>query len=129
MKVNERDSDRKKSCNLVDDLGAVTFDRYRDMYHSVSQDRGWTAHLAVLQMPASGRAAAPPIQPLHRWNLLSSGLPAANWEGMAWGPMTGDGRASLVMVNDDGFSSLQRNWLSVLAPVHRPGCGPDQFAF
>ena len=99
------------------------------LLRSVSPDRGWTAHLAVVQMPASGRAAAPPIQPLHRWNLLSSGLPAANWEGMAWGPMTGDGRVSLVMVNDDGFSSLQRNWLSVLAPVHRPGCGPDQFAF
>ena len=90
---------------------------------------GWTAHLQLLRLPAEELPDAPPIQPLQSWNLMTSGLSSANWEGMAWGPALSDGRIPLVMVSDDGFHPFQSNWLSVLAPRRAPGCVPGRFAF
>ena len=90
---------------------------------------GWTAHLQLLHLPAEELPDAPPIQPLQSWNLMTSGLPSANWEGMAWEPALGDGRISLAMGSDDGFHPFQSNWLSVLAPRRAPGCVPGRFAF
>ncbi len=90
---------------------------------------GWTAHLQLLRLPAEELPDAPPIQPLQSWNLMTSGLSSANWEGMAWGPALSDGRIPLVMVSDDGFHPFQSNFLSVLAPQRAPGCVPGRFAF
>ena len=90
---------------------------------------GWTAHLQILRLPARELPKAPPIQALQSWDLLASGLPSANWEGMAWGPVMKDGRIPLVLVSDDGFHPLQSSWLSVLAPRRGPDCVPSRFAF
>ncbi|WP_231857005.1 esterase-like activity of phytase family protein [Synechococcus sp. MIT S9509] len=90
---------------------------------------GWSAHLQVLRLPGSESPSAPPIQALQSWDLLASGLPSANWEGMAWGPVMKDGRIPLVLVSDDGFHPFQSSWLSVLAPRRGPDCVPNRFAF
>ena len=90
---------------------------------------GWSAHLRILQLPQVDSASAPPIQPLHSWDLLADGLPAANWEGMTWGPAMSDGRIPLLLVSDDGFNPLKTSWLSVLAPRRSPDCEPDRFSF
>jgi hypothetical protein len=38
-----------------------------------------------------------------------------NFEGMAFGPRLPDGRASVVLVSDDNFSTAQRTWLLLFA--------------
>ena len=80
----------------------------------------WSAQLQLLPWPSG--PAAPPLMPITGWDLLAEGLPAENWEGLAWGPRLGDGRPSLVIVNDDNFKPFQRNWVAVLAPRQHPAC-------
>ena len=99
------------------------------LLRSFSLPAGWSAHLQILRLPGSPSASAPPIQALQSWDLLASGLPAANWEGMAWGPAMRDGRIPLLLVSDDGFHPFQSSWLSVLAPRRGPDCLPTPFAF
>ena len=38
-----------------------------------------------------------------------------NFEGMTFGPRLPDGRASLVLVSDDNFSTVQRTWFLLFA--------------
>ena len=71
----------------------------------------WGARLVL-------HSGAPVLQPLVGWDLLDAGLPADNWEGLAWGPRLPDGRRTLVAVSDDNFNPLQRSWVTVLAPRH-----------
>ena len=99
------------------------------LLRSFTLPAGWSAHLQVLRLPASDALNTPLIQPLQSWDLLANGLPSANWEGMAWGPVMKDGRIPLVLVSDDGFHPFQSSWLSVLAPRRGPDCVPTRFAF
>ena len=100
------------------------------LLRSFAFPEGWSAHLQVLRLPTEEPAApAPPIQPFYSWDLLAAGLPASNWEGMAWGPQLNDGRITLLVASDDGFNPLLSSWLSVLAPRRGPDCVPDRFAF
>ncbi|CAK6688805.1 esterase-like activity of phytase family protein [Synechococcus sp. CBW1107] len=84
----------------------------------------WWAQL--LQLPVPGAAAsvqANEVQaPLARWDLLVSGLPPDNWEGLALGAPLADGRPTLLLVSDDNFNPLQANRLARLAPRRQPGC-------
>ena len=56
------------------------------------------------------------------WDLLKTGLPPDNWEGLTIGPRLSDGRSTLVLVSDDNFSPLQANHVAVLAPRRNIGC-------
>lgn len=80
----------------------------------------WTAQLQWLPWPAG--PAAPPLRPVAGWDLLASGLPPDNWEGMTWGPRLADGRRALVLVSDDNFNPAQRSWVAVLAPRRTAAC-------
>ena len=42
---------------------------------------------------------------------MSGELPRENWEGLAWGPELADGRRTLVIVSDDNFSLIQRDFV------------------
>jgi len=99
------------------------------LLRSYTPPQRWTAHLQVLPLPASSLKAAPPLAPLHGWDLLQAGLPADNWEGMAWGPRLADGRVVLVLVSDDNFNPLQRSWVSLLVPRRGSGCPSGRFPF
>lgn len=89
----------------------------------------WTAQLQVLPLPTSPLEEAPPLVPSQGWDLLEAGLPADNWEGMAWGPQLDDGRVVLVLVSDDNFNPLQRSWVSLLVPRRGSGCPSGRFQF
>ena len=83
----------------------------------------------MLPLPASPLKAAPPLAPAYGWDLLKAGLPADNWEGLAWGPRLADGRVVLVLVSDDNFNPLQRSWVSLLVPRRGSGCRSGRFQF
>ncbi|WP_259738696.1 esterase-like activity of phytase family protein [Synechococcus sp. CS-205] len=85
----------------------------------------WWAQL--LQLPSPGAAASVQL-PLMRWDLLATGLPPDNWEGLALGPPLPDGRPTLLVVSDDNFSPLQANRLARLAPRRQPGCSDGSVA-
>ena len=89
----------------------------------------WTAQLQLLPLPTSPLEEAPPLVPSQGWDLLEAGLPADNWEGMAWGPQLDDGRIVLVLVSDDNFNPLQRSWVSLLVPRRGSGCPSGRFQF
>lgn len=80
----------------------------------------WTARLELLSRP--DRRSPRALQPITGWDLKHDKLPGDNWEGLAWGPKLNDGRRTLVMVSDDNFSLMQRNWVALLAPRHRSDC-------
>jgi hypothetical protein len=87
----------------------------------------WWATLQLLPpLPpstAAGSAApAPPLRPLHGWDLLAEGIAPDNWEGLAVGPPLSDGRPTLLLVSDDNFSPLQANRLARIAPRRQPSC-------
>ena len=82
----------------------------------------WTARLLLYPYPSG--SAAPPLQPLHGWDLLTAGLPPDNWEALAVGPRLRDGRTTLVLGSDDNFNPLQSSWLAVMAPRRTKAC-PD----
>ena len=79
----------------------------------------WSARLLLFRLTMS---AAAPLQPLTGWDLLKTGLPPDNWEGLTVGPRLSDGRSTLVLVSDDNFSPLQANHVAVLAPRRNIGC-------
>ena len=86
------------------------------LWRSFTPPGSWRAELSVAVLEqGSWRERA-------RWDLLSTGLPADNWEGLARGPSLADGRSSYVLVSDDNFSPFQRSLLAVIAPRHQPGC-------
>ncbi len=80
----------------------------------------WAARLQLFSWPE--RTSQLALQPMTGWDLTSGEVPRDNWEGMAWGPALDDGRRTLVIVSDDNFSLLQRNWVGVLAPRRHPRC-------
>ena len=80
----------------------------------------WTAQLLLYPYPNGN--AAPPLQPLHGWDLLTTGLPPDNWEALAVGPRLRDGRTTLVLGSDDNFNPLQSSWLAVMAPRRTEAC-------
>ena len=80
----------------------------------------WTARLLLYPYPTGN--AAPPLKPLHGWDLLTAGLPPDNWEALAVGPQLSDGRTTLVLGSDDNFNPLQSSWLAVMAPRHTEAC-------
>ncbi|MCT0226108.1 esterase-like activity of phytase family protein [Synechococcus sp. CS-1328] len=86
------------------------------LWRSFTPSGSWRAELSVAVLEQGGwRERA-------RWNLLSTGLPADNWEGLARGPSLADGRSSYVLVSDDNFNPFQQSLLAVIAPRHQPGC-------
>ena len=99
------------------------------LLRSYTPPQRWTAELQVLPLPAAPSTRASPLVPAHRWDLLKVGLPADNWEGLAWGPRLGDGRVVLVLVSDDNFNPLQRSWVSLLVPRRGSGCPSGRFQF
>ena len=99
------------------------------LLRSYSPPQRWTAQLQLLPLPASPREKEPPLVPARGWDLLDAGLPADNWEGMAWGPQLDDGRVVLVLVSDDNFNPLQRSWVSLLVPRRGSGCPSGRFQF
>ena len=99
------------------------------LLRSYTPPQRWTAQLQVLPLPASPLKAAPPLAPAYGWDLLKAGLPADNWEGMAWGPRLADDRVVLVLVSDDNFNPLQRSWVSLLLPRRGSGCPSGRFQF
>ena len=56
------------------------------------------------------------------WDFTSEAVPLQSGEGLAWGPELADGRRTLVVVSDDNFSLIQRNFVGVLAPRRSPRC-------
>ena len=80
----------------------------------------WTARLLLFAYP--GRNAAPPLEPLHGWDLLQTGLASDNWEALAVGPRLRDGRVTLILGSDDNFNPLQSSWIAVLAPRRTDAC-------
>ena len=79
----------------------------------------WSARLLLFRLKTS---AAAPLLPLAGWDLLKTGLPPDNWEGLTIGPRLSDGRSTLVLVNDDNFSPFQSSRVAVLAPRRSTGC-------
>ncbi|MEA5472801.1 esterase-like activity of phytase family protein [Synechococcus sp. CCY9201] len=86
------------------------------LWRSFTPPGSWRAELSLveLQQDQWHRKA--------RWDLISSGLPPDNWEGLTQGPTLADGRSSFVLVSDDNFNPFQQNLLAVIAPRHQPGC-------
>ena len=80
----------------------------------------WTARLLLFAYP--GRNAAPPLEPLHGWDLLQTGLASDNWEALAVGPRLRDGRVTLILGSDDNFNPLQSSWIAVMAPRRTDAC-------
>ena len=80
----------------------------------------WTARLQLFSWPA--RLSQLALQPITGWDVTSKDLPRENWEGLAWGPDLDDGRRTLLIVSDDNFSLIQRNFVGVLAPRRSTCC-------
>jgi hypothetical protein len=94
------------------------------LWRSFETPDRWQARLALYDLPAGNGAGQPALAPRISWNLLGLGLPADNWEGLAFGPPLADGRPTLLLVSDDNFSPLQDNHLARIAPRRRAGCPP-----
>ena len=79
----------------------------------------WSVRLLLFRLKTP---AAAPLLPLAGWDLLKTGLPPDNWEGLTIGPRLSDGRSTLVLVNDDNFSPFQSSRVAVLAPRRSTSC-------
>ncbi|QEY33428.1 esterase-like activity of phytase family protein [Synechococcus sp. RSCCF101] len=116
---------RSANWGLTELLPLPRQDRLLALVRGYDPLQGWWARLQLYRLPGPVQAPdrAAPLQPLMGWDLLADLLPADNWEGMTPGPPLPDGRATLLLLSDDNFSTRQRSWLVRLAPRRRPGCG------
>lgn len=56
-------------------------------------------------------------------DLIGAGLPADNWEGMAFGPDLPDGRRTLILVSDDNFNQIFQS--TIIAWIALPPLDPE----
>jgi hypothetical protein len=82
----------------------------------------WQALLAHYSLPLDQADPTSVLEPLSRWDLLETGLPADNWEAMTPGPTQADGRPSLLLAADDNFRPLQDNHLALVVPRRTEPC-------
>ena len=111
---------RAKTAGLTELLALPSDRRLLALVRGFQPPMTWTARLLLYPYPTGN--AAPPLKPLHGWDLLTAGLPPDNWEALAVGPQLSDGRTTLVLGSDDNFNPLQSNWLAVIAPRHTEAC-------
>ena len=111
-----------KTAGLTDLLALPRHQRLLALVRGFQPPMTWTARLLLYPYPSG--SAAPPLQPLHGWDLLTAGLPPDNWEALAVGPRLRDGRTTLVLGSDDNFNPLQSSWIAVMAPRRTEAC-PD----
>ena len=111
-----------RSAGLTDLLALPAPRRLLALVRGYQPPLDWTARLLLYPYPSD--EAAPPLQPLHGWDLLKAGLPPDNWEALAVGPQLRDGRTTLLLGSDDNFNPLQSSWLAVMAPRRTEAC-PD----
>ena len=83
----------------------------------------WSIRLALFPFPAPETSGlSMPLAPLASWDLIASGLPPDNWEGISAGPPSAEGQPSLLLVSDDNLNPLQANRLALLTPVRTTSC-------
>ena len=109
-----------KTAGLTELLALPSDRRLLALVRGFQPPMTWTARLLLYPYPTGN--AAPPLKPLHGWDLLTAGLPPDNWEALAVGPQLSDGRTTLVLGSDDNFNPLQSSWLAVMAPRHTEAC-------
>ena len=111
---------RAKTAGLTELLALPSHRRLLALVRGFQPPITWTARLLLYPYPTGN--AAPPLKPLHGWDLLTAGLPPDNWEALAVGPQLSDGRTTLVLGSDDNFNPLQSSWLAVMAPRRTEAC-------
>ena len=109
-----------RTAGLTDLLALPRHQRLLALVRGYQPPLDWTARLLLYPYPIG--SAAPPLQPLHGWDLLTAGLPPDNWEALAVGPQLSDGRTTLVLASDDNFNPLQSSWVAVMAPRRTDAC-------
>lgn len=83
----------------------------------------WSIRLALFPLPAPETSGlSMPLAPLASWDLIASGLPPDNWEGITAGPPSAEGQPSLLLVSDDNLNPLQASRLALLTPVRTTSC-------